>query len=87
MSRTSNRESRAAKIMADQFSHSLLADVKDDKLRPWLYGWERKALEWLREWRKRDTKTPICSWTAHYMAFGPPPWKSRGLSLDRKVKL
>lgn len=80
MSRTS-REAKAASIMADLFSFAVLRRPESEILAGQLYAHERQALEWLREWRQRDAKTPICSWTAHYIKFGPPPWEKRGLSL------
>jgi hypothetical protein len=78
-----NTEAQAAYLLADALAHSLLV-AHDSEKRTWLYTWERNGLIWLREWRKRDRSTPINSWTAHYVEFGPPPWESRGLRLGGK---
>lgn len=64
----------AAPIIADMFSSSVLFALSSKPPRAYLYVWERKALEWLREWRKTDNTTPICAWTQSYINYGPPPW-------------
>lgn len=69
-------EAKAAQIIADMFPGPLLRDWRNygtEGRRP-LYVWEREALDWLREWRKRDTDTQINHWTGSYMRYGPPPW-------------
>jgi len=65
---------RAAPIIADQFSASVTVALSQSSPRTYLYVWERNALEWLREWRKTDSTTPICAWTQAYINYGPPPW-------------
>lgn len=75
--RRSRAEAEAAKIMADLFSSTVLPALDKPMPRTFLYVWERKALAWLRAWRKRDKFTGICAWTSMYMRHGPPPWRDK----------
>lgn len=71
---------RAAAILADMFSASVLRALDSSPPRTFLYVWEQQALEWLKAWRDGGGDGPICSWTSHYMQFGPPPWSARSAS-------
>lgn len=64
------RRDAAASILADAFVLRLQGTPPSK----WLYDWERRALEWLREWRKAGGNAPINWWTSSYMNYGPPPW-------------
>jgi hypothetical protein len=68
------RRDAAAPILADMFCGSMLPDLERMPPRTFLYDWERRALDWLREWRKAGGDTPINWWTSSYMNYGPPPW-------------
>lgn len=77
---------KAAQIMADMFPGPLLRDWRDAPRRRDLYVWEKEALDWLREWRKRDGKTSINDWTAMFMEFGPPPWGEKRTQRWRRAE-
>jgi len=67
-------EAQAAAIIADLFSTTVLLGLNESPRREFLYVWEKDALAWLKTWRARGGKGPICWWTASYMEHGPPPW-------------
>ena len=68
-------EGDAAEIIADLFTSRVLTDLQADMPRRFLYGWEERAVEWLREYRLRGGKRPLCAWAMTYVSHGgPPPW-------------
>jgi hypothetical protein len=73
----SNREieQQAAVIIADLFSSTVLRGLEEKPPRRFLYIWEQQAVDWLREWQKRDPEGSINAWTASYVKWGPPPWR------------
>jgi hypothetical protein len=68
-----NTEAEAAYRLADLFAQTVLRKLEVGYRD--LYVWEQGALDWLKEWRKRDQDTPINAWTSCYMNHGPPPWR------------
>lgn len=67
-------EAQAAYALAAFFSCTVLRKLEQGYRD--LYVWEQQALDWLREWRKRDPDSLICAWTQTYINHGPPPWRN-----------
>ena len=57
----------AARIMAEQFSASVLRGLQEAPPRTFLYCWENDALEWLRRYRATGGDIPFCAWTGMVM--------------------
>lgn len=73
---TTPAEDKAAPIIADLFSFSVIGRLIDRSRDSFvLYGHEQSALDWLRNYRTAGGRAPISLWTASYMRHDkPPPW-------------
>lgn len=70
-----SHEDEAATIIADLLPGPLIRrmDETGDVATP-LYGWEQRAINWLRSYRARGGDVPLNMWTMSYVSYGPPPW-------------
>lgn len=68
-------EDEAAEIIADMFVGPVLGRMNQTgRFDTPLYGWETRAVEWLRAYRERGGSAPLNAWAMSYVTHGPPPW-------------
>lgn len=79
-----DEDKEAASALADLLTSAMTRAI--DERRDFLYGWERRGLQWLIRFRERDKEHPICAWCSSFMRLNRDVIMAEGGRLDFNLR-